>query len=115
MDAAAYDIRSAYPQACFLLGFADCCVSGIFSGFDLARDECPGRFAVISSGHQDTEVTGNDGSNNRESCHVPDYSGGVLNFSIASAPVSDDTRFSVQGPELTSPSLPNPAHWPFIR
>jgi hypothetical protein len=45
---------------------------------------------------------------------VPDYSGGLLNFSIASAPVSDETKSSVQGPELTSPSLPNPAHWPFI-
>lgn len=64
---------------------------------------------------KDAEVTDNDGRNDRAWCHVPDYSGALLNFSIASIPVSEETRFSVQGPELTSPSLPNPAHWPFIR
>ena len=71
------------------------------------RAKIPERFAW-PPGHR-------DGGNDRRLCHVPDYSAGLLNFSTASAPVSDETRSSVQGPELTSPSLPNPAHWPFIR
>jgi hypothetical protein len=115
MDAATYHTRSAYPQARFLADFAYCRVSRFFSRLDLTRDERPRRLAIIAPSDQNAELTSNDGGNDRESRHGPDYSRGRLNFSTASAPVSDDTRSSVQGPELTSPSLPNPAHWPFIR
>jgi hypothetical protein len=115
MDAATYDTRSPHPQARFLADFAHCRVSWLFSRLDLSRDERPRRLVIIPPSHQYTEAASNDGGNDRESRHGPDYSRGVLNFSIASAPVSDETRSSVQDPELTSPSLPNPAHWPFIR
>jgi hypothetical protein len=102
VNAAAYDTRSAYPQAHFLFDLAYCCLGGVFSGLDLARDEGPRRLAISAPGHQEAEVTGNNGGNNRAWCHVPDYSGALLNFSIASAPVSNETRSSVQAPELTS-------------
>jgi hypothetical protein len=115
MDAAPYDTRNAYPQPCFLADFAYCRVGWLFSMLDFTGDECPRRLAIVAPSDQDTEAASNDSGNDRESRHGPDYSSGVLNFSIASAPVSADTRSNVQGPELTSPSLPNPAHWPFIR
>ena len=38
----------------------------------------------------------------------------LLNFWIASASDADGIKSNVQGPELTSPSLPNLTHWPFI-
>jgi hypothetical protein len=51
VDAAAYDTRSADPQARFLLDFAYYCLNWIFSGLDLARDERPRRHAIIAPGH----------------------------------------------------------------
>jgi hypothetical protein len=60
MDAAADDAAGPYPQACFLFHFSDCRVGGAFSGLNLACDERPGRPAVVTPGHQDAELAGDD-------------------------------------------------------
>ena len=51
VDTTADNFGGAYPQACFLLDLAYRCVGGVFSGLDLARDECPRRLAIIASSH----------------------------------------------------------------
>jgi hypothetical protein len=51
MDPPAYYTRNAYPQAHFLFDFPYRGVSWIFSGLDLASNECPRRPAIIAPGH----------------------------------------------------------------
>jgi hypothetical protein len=65
MDAATDNTCAAYPQTCFLPDLAYRRVSGIFSGFDLARDERPCGLAIITPGDQDTDRAGNDGCDDR--------------------------------------------------
>ena len=77
----------------FLPDLPDRRVSGVLSGLDLARDECPQRLAIIAPGHQDAETAGNDGGNHRESCHLPDY--GTRNrcgYDAYSTPARDAAR-----------------------
>jgi hypothetical protein len=58
VDAEADKTRCAYPQACFLLDLAYCCVGRVFPGLDLARNERPGGLPSV---RLTTYGTGPDG------------------------------------------------------